>query len=249
MDKKNIVIVGGTSKIAEHCARIWLDKYICTFILIVRNKDKANQIANDLKVRAPHTEVHIHTTDFESPKVIETIVDDICSQHKIDLVLIAQGYLPEQELIESNLLACQQTLSINGISPVLFSERFVKHMLEQQYGQIVMIGSVAGDRGKRSNYIYGAAKSLIDTYSEGLQQRLSKTNLRVTLIKPGPTATPMTQSLTHLRVKLTPVEKVAQTIIKDIERNKLCTYIPRKWSVIMRLIKLIPRRLFSRLEL
>ncbi len=122
-------------------------------------------------------------------------------------------------------------------------------MEKRNYGALALIGSVAGDRGRKSNYVYGAAKGLVTRYAEGLQHRLAKTDVKVILIKPGPTETPMTAALSQQKVKLARVEDVAAQIVKGIKAGKSVIYAPPKWWLIMLILRHLPSGIFNRLEI
>jgi short-subunit dehydrogenase len=115
-------------------------------------------------------------------------------------------------------------------------------------GSLVLIGSVAGDRGRKSNYVYGAAKGLVARYAEGLQHRFAGTGVKVILIKPGPTDTPMTAHLARKGARLAPVEGVAADILDAIDHGRSVAYVPAKWRLIMLVIRHLPRFLFNRLN-
>jgi short-subunit dehydrogenase len=140
-------------------------------------------------------------------------------------------------------------LDINGISPVLYAEAFASYMQKANRGTLAIIGSVAGDRGRKSNYVYGAAKGLVARYAQGLQHRLAGTGVKVVLIKPGPTDTPMTAHLKDLGAKLAPVEDVAQKIVDAIEQGQGTVYVPGKWKTIMWVVRHLPSGLFNKLNI
>ena len=246
---KRIVIVGATSAIAEHCARLWVTDQTVQLTLIGRSITKMERVAQDLRVRSPLSEIHMIETDFLDPIKIKETVDTIANEALIDLVLIAQGSLSDQKTCETDLTLCNHTLAINGISPILFSEAFILHMLKKNNGKIVMLGSVAGDRGRQSNYIYGAAKGMLERYAQGVQHRLAKTSIQFILVKPGPTDTPMTAHLKKKGFKLAKVSNVAQTIVTSANQNKLVIYAPARWGLIMLVIKKLPLFIFNRLSL
>jgi short-subunit dehydrogenase len=140
-------------------------------------------------------------------------------------------------------------LEINGVSPVLFAEAFAKEMDKINYGTIALIGSVAGDRGRKSNYVYGASKGLIARYAEGLQHRFAGTEVRVVMIKPGPTDTPMTHRFKESGVRLASAESVASQIVEGIESGRHVIYAPKKWWLIMRIIRHLPAFVFNKMNL
>ena len=116
-------------------------------------------------------------------------------------------------------------------------------------GTLAIIGSVAGDRGRKSNYIYGAAKGLVARYAQGLQHRLANTNVKVVLIKPGPTDTPMTALQKQEGMKLAKVDDVAAMIVNGIARGKPVIYAPGKWALIMMVVRHIPSAVFNRINI
>lgn len=249
-NKLRILIVGGTSTIAEHCARVWLKQQPCELILLGRDSEKLQRVTNDLKVRNPDANVQMQLVNFLDAQAIKTCIQTLNQQAAIDIALIAHGSLPNQEQCQIDLAQCQQSIEVNAISPVLFTEAIVQCMIERNHGKLAVIGSVAGDRGRKSNYIYGAAKALIDTYVQGLQHRLALINSKatVTLIKPGPTATPMTAGITG-KGKLASPEHVAQDIVHAIETRKAGVYTPKKWAIIMRIIRILPFFLFKKMDI
>lgn len=248
-NKKNIVIVGATSAIAEHCARLWVFGHAVELTLIGRDATRLERVAADLKVRSPQSSIHVLTADFLDPAAIQATVDEVCSRGAVDVVLIAHGSLPEQSACQHDLGACREALEVNGVSPVLYAEAFARHLARRDYGTLALIGSVAGDRGRKSNYVYGAAKGLVTRYAQGLQHRFADSGVKVVLIKPGPTDTPMTAHLKGEGAKLAPVETVAEKIVDAIERGQPLVYVPGKWALIMWVIRHLPSFVFNKLNI
>lgn len=248
VEKKRIVIIGATSSIAEHCARIWLQAEAIHLTLVGRNSNKMEQIAADLQVRSPQSIINVLEAEFIDPQLIQALVDSISSNTRIDIVLIAHGSLPNQAECQKNLTLTNEALTINAISPTLFAEAFASYMEQANHGTLAIISSVAGERGRKSNYIYGAAKGLITRYAEGLQHRLAKTNVRVVLIKPGPTDTPMTAGLKNQK-GLASVNAVAQQIVKGIHSKQTVIYTPTKWILIMWVIRQLPSFIFNKMDI
>ena len=244
---QNIVIVGATSAIAEHCARVWVAESPKTLVLLARDLQKAERVAQDLRVRSPLSSVIVQTADFFDPEQIQAWVDQVCSGGVPDIVLIAHGTLPDQANCQQDLSLSKSALLINGISPVLFAEGFAGHMEKANRGKLAIIGSVAGDRGRKSNYVYGAAKGLVTRYAQGLQHRLARTQVKVVLIKPGPTDTPMT--IGFKKKKLANVGQVSRYIVEGINLDKTVIYTPRKWSVIMQVIRHLPANIFNKINI
>jgi decaprenylphospho-beta-D-erythro-pentofuranosid-2-ulose 2-reductase len=248
-NKKRIVIVGATSSIAEHCARLWVKESPFDLVLLGRDLAKTEQVAADLRVRSPQSCVRSVRADFVDPVKIRELVNEIVSGGAVDLVLIAHGSLPDQEQCQQDLGLCNDALIVNGVSPVLFAEAFAGHMQRADAGTLAIIGSVAGERGRKSNYVYGAAKGLVTRFVQGLQHRLSNTNVKVVLIKPGPTDTPMTARLKQQGGRFASVESVAREIVLGIKQEKPVVYAPAKWAVIMMVIRHLPRFVFNKMDI
>lgn len=246
--RKNIVIVGATSAIAEHCARLWIQQ-AADLTLIGRDAQRLERVAADLRARSPQSGIRVLEADFLDPAAIQATVDGIAAQGRIDIALIAHGSLPNQASCQQDLQAGRQALEVNGISPALYAEALAGHMEKADHGTLAIIGSVAGDRGRKTNYAYGAAKALVERYAQGLQHRLAATRVKVVLVKPGPTDTPMTAHLKGQGAKLASVESVAQQIVKAVESGQPVVYAPAKWLLIMTIIRLLPRAVFNKLNI
>lgn len=243
------MIIGATSSIAEHCARLWVKNNAVEFFLIGRNASKLERIAMDLRVRNPLLRVKFSAIDLLDVPSIKDTVNEICQQAVPEIVLIAHGSLPEQKECQHDVSLVAQTLAINGLSPVIWAESFVEKFESVGQGTLAVIGSVAGDRARKSNYIYGSAKAMVAIYVEGLQHRFAGTNIHVVLIKPGPTDTPMTQNMKGGGLKLSPVSDVAKAIVKGVAGKRTTIYIPGKWRLIMTIIKLIPQFIFNKMDI
>jgi decaprenylphospho-beta-D-erythro-pentofuranosid-2-ulose 2-reductase len=246
---KKIIIVGATSGIAHACAKIWVsDLKEVELTLLVRDEGRGEKVAQDLRVRNPNANVKVMSVNFEDVHLIQKTVNELASNQVLDIVLIAHGVLSDQVACENSLQATNDSLQINGVSPVLFAQEFALHMSKVDYGTLAIIGSVAGDRGRKSNYVYGAPKGLIDIFVQGMQHRFAGRNFQVSLIKPGPTGTAMTE---HLKgsTSLASVDDVAAQIVEGLEKRKSVIYAPAKWALIMWIVRHIPNAIFNRLSL
>ena len=247
--KKKIVIIGATSAIAKHCARLWVQDQAIDLTLVGRDRGRLERVASDLNVRSALSDIQIVQTDSLEPATIQATVEGIVANGSVDIVLIAHGNLPEQVDCQNDLQLCHETITINGLSQVLYAEAFAKHMAHVDHGTIALIGSVAGDRGRKSNYVYGAAKGLVTRFAQGLQHRFAGTEVKIVLIKPGPTDTPMTERFKKNGMKLAAVDNVAKQIVAAIEAGKPVVYTPRQWQIIMTVIALLPRFIFNKLNI
>ena len=246
---KRFIIIGATSSIAEHCARLWIAEAPINLTLVGRDASRTKSIADDLKVRSPGSAITVVSGNLVEPESIQRLVNQILKDGNADCALIAHGSLADQSACQQDLALTAEELSINGISPVLFAEAIANSMVRAGHGTLGVIGSVAGDRGRKSNYVYGAGKGMITRYVQGLQHRLAGTEVAVILIKPGPTRTPMTAHLGDSGPSLADVAKVAATIVSGMEKRRNVVYAPRRWWVIMMIIRHLPRFIFDRMDI
>jgi decaprenylphospho-beta-D-erythro-pentofuranosid-2-ulose 2-reductase len=247
---RSIVIVGATSAIAEHCARAWLEERATKLVLIGRDGPRLGRVAADLSVRSPGSQVQVISGDLLAPAFIQATIEQIAVQGGLDIGLVAHGLLPDQSACQQDLYLCEQALQINAISPVLWAQALAQQLERQGSGTLIVIGSVAGDRGRKSNYIYGAAKGLVERCTQGLQHRFAHTNVRVVLIKPGPTDTPMTAALKQNGARLASVAAVARAIVRGTaQEGRPVIYAPGLWRWIMLVIRHLPRALFHRMNI
>ena len=254
MSRKHIAIIGATSAIAEHCARLWVEREPLTLTLIGRDEEKLRRIAADLKARSPASEIATHAqADLTSAAAIAQCVASLQTPAPPDVALVAFGLLPDQATCEQNLQANADAQWINGVAPALYAEALANAMQQAGRGAVAVIGSVAGDRGRKSNYVYGAAKGLVARYMQGLQHRLAlqKSPVRAVLIKPGPTDTPMTAHLKTGtgRASMAAPEEVARCIVRGIDRGRAVVYAPGKWALIMLIVRCLPDFVFRRINL
>ena len=244
-----IVVVGATSAIAEHCCRLWVQESAVDLTLVVRDLAKGERIAQDLRVRGPQSTVAVVATDFFAPAGIAALAASIAARGPIDAVLIAHGWLSDQQACQDDLATCRESLEVNAVSPVLFAEAFAQRFAEAGRGTLAIIGSVAGDRGRKANYTYGACKGFLARYAEGMQHRFAGTDVKIVLIKPGPTDTPMAAQQKAQGKRLASAESVARTTVRAMRRGRAVVYAPSIWQPIMLIVRHIPRFVFNRLSI
>lgn len=244
---KNILILGATSAIAEHTARIYAKNHNNLY-LVARNKSKLLNISQDLTLRgADKADCYVaDLTDIQQHEVI--ISQAIESMGHIDIVLIAYGVLGNQQQCQQSASATLFDLNVNCISVISLLTIIANVFETQKHGTIAVISSVAGDRGRRSNYVYGTAKGALSIFLQGLRNRLSQSNINVLTIKPGFVDTPMTSDFKKGLLWVSP-KTIARGIYRAIEKNKDIVYLPFFWRYIMLIIKLIPEKIFKKLSL
>ena len=244
---KRILIIGATSAIAEHCARIWAARGDALH-LVARNEQHVQVIASDLKVRGA-SEVTTYVTDLNDMDKHEELLDVADAViGSIDVVLIAHGNLSNQKSCELSVQETLAEIQTNALSTISLLTVIANRFEAKKSGAICVISSVAGDRGRASNYVYGSAKAMVTAFTSGLRQRLYKSNVSVVTIKPGLVDTPMTSELKKEILWAKP-NIVSALIVKAIDKKKAEVYVPSFWWVVMLIIKVIPSKIFKGLRL
>jgi len=241
---KRILIIGATSSIAEHCARIWAARGDALH-LVARNEQHVQVIASDLNVRGA-SEVTTYCTDLNDMDKHEemlNIADDLLGS--VDIVLIAHGTLSNQKSCELSVRETLAEIQTNALSTISLLTLIANRFEAKKSGAICVISSVAGDRGRASNYVYGSAKAMVTAFTSGLRQRLYKSNVSVVTIKPGFVDTPMTSDFKKGPLWAKP-NVVARLTVKAIDKKKEEVYVPAFWSLIIIIIKSIPSTFFKR---
>ena len=246
--KKNILIIGATSAIAQATLRLYAEAQDNLYLL-GRNAEQLETIAADATVRGA-SEVHTAVLDVNQFETHASIIHQVFETFStVDVALIAHGTLPDQTACEKDVHLTMTELSTNGISTISLLTLLANHFEQQQKGCIAVITSVAGDRGRQSNYVYGAAKGMVSLFLQGLRNRLYPHQVQVLDIKPGFVDTPMTAEFKKGALWAKP-EQIAQSIIKAVEKKKNSTlYTPFFWAGIMFIIRTVPEVIFKRLKL
>lgn len=243
---KRILIIGATSAIAEHCARIWAARGDA-FHLVARNEQHVQVIASDLKVRGASavTTNCLDLNHMDKHQELLKVADDALGS--VDIVLIAHGTLSNQQSCELSVEETLREIQTNALSTISLLTLIANRFEATQRGTICVISSVAGDRGRASNYVYGSAKAMVTAFTSGLRQRLYKSNVSVVTIKPGFVDTPMTSDFKKGFLWAKP-EQIAMGIIAAMQKGKGEVYLPWFWWEIMLIIKHIPEAIFKRMS-
>ena len=244
---KKILIIGATSAIAEATARLWAVRGDALF-LVGRRAGRLNTIADDLRVRGAAS-VACFTMDACDTVAHEAMLEAAqAALGGLDIALIAHGSLPDQPACEASVELTMKEIDVNGLSVIALASRLGAILAAQGRGSLAVISSVAGDRGRQSNYVYGAAKGMVSTFLQGLRNRLAKQGVQVLTIKPGFVDTPMTASFKKGALWARP-DDIARGIVSAVERKADEVYLPGFWWLIMALIRHVPERIFKKLSL
>lgn len=245
---KKIIVVGATSTIAESACKLFASEGDKLF-LVGRNETKLKEITRSLKSFGA-SYVNFHTQDLKDLGKHQDIFDQASLEMDgFDHILIAHGTLPDQLKCEKSISETLEEYNSNALSVISILTYASNFFEKQSNGVIIAISSVAGDRGRKSNYIYGSAKGAVSIFMQGLRARLSDKGVRVITIKPGFVDTNMTAEFKKNFLWTSP-EIVAKGIKKAIDSNRVdVIYLPKYWRYIMLIIKLIPEFLFKKLTL
>ena len=241
------LVIGATSAIAEATARL-LAQDGGSLYLVARNGTRLEAVAADLRVRGAAS-VTTEVADLNTFTCHEPMIGRaFAALGRVDAVLIAHGTLSDQKGCERSPAQALAEITTNALSVVSLLTLLANRLEVERRGTIVVVSSVAGDRGRASNYVYGSAKALVTAFCSGLRQRLSSAGVRVVTIKPGFVDTPMTRELRKGPLWVKP-GVVACGIVRAIHRRQASVYLPAFWRPIMLVVRLIPESLFARLRL
>jgi decaprenylphospho-beta-D-erythro-pentofuranosid-2-ulose 2-reductase len=247
MTMRRIFIFGATSAIAEATARRFAVAG-SSFFLVARDRNKLEALADDLRVRgaADVATAVADALDFDHHQALVNAAFEALSG--LDTALIAHGTLPDQKSCEQSFETVRRAFEINALGVMSLLTHVANRFEAQGFGTIAVLGSVAGDRGRQSNYVYGAAKGAVSVFMQGLRNRLHRRGVHVLTIKPGWVDTPMTAAFRKGILWACP-QKIAAGIYNAIENSKNVVYLPWFWSPIMRVIRTLPESIFNRLRL
>jgi decaprenylphospho-beta-D-erythro-pentofuranosid-2-ulose 2-reductase len=241
-----VLVFGATSAMAQATARLLAARGAALF-LVGRDPEKLGAVAADLRVRG--ATVHVAAADLDDRgRHAGLLAQAFATLGAVDLVLVAQGVLATSDEAEADLGVAERLLVTNFLAPALLCEAAALRLAEQGSGTVIAIGSVAGDRGRQSNYAYGAAKGGLAIFLEGLRNRMFRRGVHVVTVKPGFVDSPMTAHLAK-NALFAPPSAVAREILRAVERRRDVVYVPWFWRPIMLVIRHLPERLFKRLAL
>jgi short-subunit dehydrogenase len=244
---RKILVLGATSGIAEATCRIWATQGASLF-LVARNPQKLAAVAADLRTRGA-TYVGTAVADLDDtdnhPELLAHAVNSLTG---MDIAYFAHGILGDQAEAEQDFNAAAQIIYTNYMAPVSLLTWLANFCVQRHAGTLAVISSVAGDRGRKSNYLYGSSKAGLSAFLAGLRNRVDREGVTVLTIKPGPTRTAMTAAMPNSE-KFADVDSVAESIVSAIDKRKDVLYVPFQWQPIMFVIRNIPERIFKKLNL
>jgi len=246
--RPRVLIIGATSAIAHAVARRYAARQAALF-LIGRRLPALEANAADLVVRGAES-VGCALLDANDHDRHEAVLAEAWAAYGgFDVALVAHGVLPDQAAAERSVTATLESFDTNAASVIALLTLLANRFEAQRSGVIAVISSPAGDRGRASNYVYGAAKAAVTVFAAGLRHRLHAKGVRVITIVPGFVDTPMTAGIAKTGPLWAAPEQVARDIVRALERGFGVVYTPGFWRWIMSAIRHVPERLFVRTKL
>lgn len=244
---KKVLILGATSAIAQATVRLLAARGAALY-LVGRNAANLDAVAKDAATRGA-SQVAQEAVDLDGTAAHEALVERAFQAlGGLDGALIAHGVLGEQKACERSWADAQKVLHTNFLSAASLLTVLGNRFEAQKAGTLVVISSVAGDRGRQSNYVYGASKGALTVFLQGLRNRLAPAGVAVVTVKPGFVDTPMTAHVAKNKLFASP-EQVARGILRAADGRKDEVYVPGFWALIMLIIRTIPEGVFKRLKL
>ncbi len=245
---RKVLIVGATSAIAQATARLLAARGDRLF-LAARNPDRLEMVRQDLAARGAGS-VDAMALDANDRSRHAALLEAAGqAMGGLDIVLIAHGVLSDQKACEASVDRTLADIETNALGVIALLTLVANRFEAGRAGVIAVISSVAGDRGRRSNYVYGAAKGMVGLFLQGLRNRLAAAGVQVLTIKPGFVDTPMTAGIAKGGPLWAKPETIAAGILAAIEKGRDVVYLPWFWRPIMLIIRMIPERVFKRLSL
>ncbi|GGG99737.1 SDR family oxidoreductase [Silvibacterium dinghuense] len=242
-----ILCLGATSAIAEATLRIFAERGASLF-LVARSAEKLEAVAADLRTRGAAA-VATHVMDLDDTAAHPAMLTSASlNLGTIEMALLAHGTLGDQPEAEVSYPAAEAILGTNFLAPVSLITWLANYFEQSKQGTLAVISSVAGDRGRKSNYVYGSAKGALSLFLDGVRNRIDRAGVQVLTIKPGFVATPMTAHLPRSPLFASP-DTIARGIVQAVEKRKDVVYLPAFWALIMFIIRSIPGRIFKKLNL
>lgn len=241
-----VLILGAGSGIAQATARLYAaDSAVIG--LAGRNLLRQASIAEDLKVRGA-SRIESFEVDFVAADAAATLAAMAETLGELDHVILAYGMLGDQALAERDPAAALSIIDVNFRSAAAWSLAAANLLERQGRGSLVVLGSVAGDRGRRSNYIYGGAKAGLATLVQGISHRFADKGPRAVIVKPGPTDTAMTAGMKKGGPLWSTPQAVAAVVRRAADSGGPVVYAPARWRWIMMIIRAIPAAVFNKMN-
>ena len=242
---QSVLVLGGGSEIAGAILRALPTSRLQRVVLAGRPSAALDQRATDLRARGI---ADVEVVDFDARDTAShgAIIDAVFDRGDIDVVLLAFGVLGDQAALETDPAAAVDLVTANYVGAVSVGLHVARRLRGQGHGQFVVLSSVAGDRARRANFIYGSSKAGLDAFAQGLGDALSGSGARVIVVRPGFVRTTMTEGLPEAPFATDP-DAVAAVVVAALAKGRETVYAPGVLRPVMGAIKALPRGIFRRL--
>ncbi len=245
---QSVLVLGGGSDIALATLRELVQRRTRTIVLAARDVDALTAVADELRA-AGAERVETIAFDARDTSAHEAFVDDVFERFgDLDLALLAFGVLGDQETAEHDGGAAVDIAEVNYVGAVSVTVPIAQRMRTQGHGTIVALSSVAGERARRSNFVYGSSKAGMDAFFQGLGDSLVGTGVKVMIVRPGFVHTKMTEGMDAAPLSTTP-EAVATAIVHGLARGRETVWVPSTLRYVMSVLRHVPRPIFRKLPL
>ncbi|MGY1743496.1 MULTISPECIES: decaprenylphospho-beta-D-erythro-pentofuranosid-2-ulose 2-reductase [unclassified Blastococcus] len=242
----SLLLVGGTSDIAVATARRYLQERPLRVVLAARDSARRTAVAEEL--RAAGATVEVVDFDADDPKSPERMVTEATAGGDVDVAVVAFGQLGEQERLAHDPDAVAALARVNYVAPVVVGTVLAERMRAQGHGAIVALSSVAGERARASNFVYGSTKAGVDAFFSGLADSLAGTGVSVLVVRPGFVRSKMTEGLPEAPLATTP-EAVAEAIVTGVRKGRHTVWVPGAMRWVMSGLRHTPRAVFRKLPI
>jgi decaprenylphospho-beta-D-erythro-pentofuranosid-2-ulose 2-reductase len=240
----SLLLVGGTSDIAVATARRYLQERPLRIVVAARDTPRRAAVADEL--RAAGATVDVVDFDADDPGAPKRMVAEAAAGGDIDVALVAFGVLGDAEQLRTDPAAVAELAQVNYVAPAVVGTELANRMREQGHGVIVALSSVAGERPRAANFVYGSTKAGLDAFFSGLADSLVGTGVSVLVVRPGFVRTKMTEGTPAAPLATTP-EAVAAAIVTGIRRGRHTVWVPGAMRWVMSGLRHTPRAIFRRL--
>jgi decaprenylphospho-beta-D-erythro-pentofuranosid-2-ulose 2-reductase len=241
-----LLLVGGTSDIAVATAHRYLRDRPLRVVLAARDTGRRAEVADEL--RAAGAGVTVLDFDAEDPAAPERLAEQATAGGDVDVAVVAFGLLGDQETLAASPTEAARLGRVNYVASVAVGTALGVALRRQGHGVLVALSSVAGERARRSNYVYGSTKAGMDAFYSGLGDALHGTGVSVLVVRPGFVATKMTAGLPPAPLATTP-EAVAEAIVDGVRRRRTTVWVPGSLRLVMSVLRHLPRPIFRRLPI
>jgi decaprenylphospho-beta-D-erythro-pentofuranosid-2-ulose 2-reductase len=240
----SLLLVGGTSDIAVATARRYLTERPLRVVLAARDTPRRAEVAAELTAAGANVQVvDFDADDTGSPA---RMVAEAAAGGDIDVAVVAFGQLGDADRLRTDSEAVARIGHVNYVAPAVVGTELANRMREQGHGVIVALSSVAGERARASNFVYGSTKAGIDAFYSGLADSLVGSGVSVLVVRPGFVKTKMTAHLPDVPLSTTP-EAVAEAIVDGVRKKRHTVWVPGAMRWVMSGVRHTPRAIFRKL--